>query len=347
MAQFETKSDLKFVPLFEADVSGQPSLTALCKATFDILESGRVALAEEQHEILPAGLAIGDPGDVGYVYEPETALTKVATDVVLVGSARATSGKSTRLDVGLRVGPVQKVVRVFGDRAWVKTGGRIIATDPRPFERIPLAYQRAFGGWDRADRDENNWVFDPRNPVGVGYGDPLRFVEEGKVPMPNIEDPQHLIRRYGDSPPPAGFGFISPHWQPRAQYAGTYDEDWQKTRKPLLPTDFDLRFFNAASRGLIAPGYLRGDEEVMIVNASPVPKLRFRLPGIPPPVCKVELRNGRSEALRANLDTVIINTDDMLLFLLWRNYMRVPNGPHDVASIEVTADVAVPLAATA
>ena len=91
---------------------------------------------------------------------------------------------------------------------------------------------------------------------------------------------------------------------------------------------------------------LRGDEDVMIMNASPVPKLKFKLPGIPPPVCKVELRSGKTEVLHTNLDTVIINTDDMLMFLLWRNFMHVPNGPNDVVSIEVTTERELQTAAT-
>ena len=73
----------------------------------------------------------------------------------------------------------------------------------------------------------------------------------------------------------------------------------------------------------------------------------FKLPGMPPPVCKVELRGGKIEVLQTNLDTVIINTDEMLVFLLWRNYMVVPNGPHDVVSIEVTTDRNAQVAATA
>ncbi len=298
-----------------------------------------MARADVQSEVTlePVFSADGDP-ESSLRYESDTAISKQSTDVVLVGNARPHGGPVEQLDVGVKVGSVSKVVRVFGDRHWIKQKGGVFATKPQPFTEMPLVYERAFGGWDKADVDESNWRYEPRNPVGMGFGDPLRFAEEGKVPIPNIEDPNNLIRRYGDSPAPVGFGFISPNWQPRAQYAGTYDEKWDKTRKPLLPEDFDRRFFNAASPGLIAPGYLRGDEDVMIVNASPVPKLKFKLPGIPPPVCKVRLRNGRTEILRTNLDTVIINTDEMLVFLIWRNYMHVPSGPHDVASIEVTTE---------
>jgi hypothetical protein len=329
---------------FLKDEDLRPVLSCLVKATYSC--DGGFTLAETQTPYCPSGEFWGEPDTSSYRFEPEVAFTKAATDIALVGHAIPPELGGPAIDVGLKIGPLQKVVRVFGDRYWVKQDGRIFATKSKPVVKIPLIYERAFGGWDKADTDEKNWRYEPRNPVGVGYGDPLRFVEEGKVPMPNIEDPQHLITRYGDTPPPAGFGFISPNWHPRAQYVGTYDEEWDKTRKPLLPKDFDRRFFNAASPGLIAPGYLRGDEDVMIVNASPVPKLKFKLPGIPPPVCKVELRGGRTEVLQTNLDTVIINTDEMLVFLLWRNYMHVPNGPHDVVSIEVTTEQELQTAAT-
>ena len=47
------------------------------------------------------------------------------------------------------------------------------------------------------------------------------------------------------------------------KYAGTYDKKWQEERAPLLPRDFSKRFLNAAAPGLVAPGYLRGDETVI------------------------------------------------------------------------------------
>lgn len=329
----ENATPLAFEPVFLNDEEGRPILVTLCKATFN-LGDDQLTLADEQLPPDFPGTPRGSPDESSYIYEPEIAFFKPSTDVVLIGSARSWGKQS--VVVGIKVGQVQKIVKVFGDRYWVKQDGRVFATKPAPFEAIPLVYERAFGGWDKADKDEANWRYEPSNPVGVGFGDPLRFVEEGKVMMPNIEDPQHLIRHYRDRPPPAGLGFISPNWEPRVQYAGTYDEKWDKTRKPLLPDDFDRRFFNAASPGLIAPAYLRGDEDVMVVNASPVPKLKFNLPGIAPPVCTVGLNNGGIKELHTNLDTVIVNTDEMLVFLLWRSYIVIPSGPHDIATIDVT-----------
>jgi hypothetical protein len=121
--------------------------------------------------------------------------------------------------------------------------------------------------------------------------------------------------------------------------AGTYDEDWSKNRNPMLPIDFDRRFFNAAAPGLIAPGYLRGDEEVVALNVTSVRHLAFRLPGVPPPRCRVVLRGRPDVELQTNLDTVIVNTDDQQLLLLWRAYTPTAGGPHDVVSITLgTAD---------
>lgn len=319
---------------------------AVVKGTYGITDKGVLEVTAPQPPLEYAGTFWGDPERSSYRYEPETAFIKPTTDVVLIGEAYAPRSGTHTVDVGLKVGPVQKVVRVFGDRYWVKTGGSIIATRPQPFERIPLIYERAFGGWDRASADERAWRCEFRNPLGCGFGDPLRYVQDGKVAMPNLEDPNHLIRRYGDTPPPAGFGFVAPQWHPRARYAGTYDAAWERERKPRLPTDFDRRFFNAASEGLIAPSYLNGGEDVVVVNASARPQLRFRLPGIASPTCIVELRGGKIEKLLTNLDTVIVNTIENLVILIWRAFMVVRNGPFDVVAAEITANLDPPRRAT-
>src|SRR5690606_38106709 len=113
----------------------------------------------------------------------------------------------------------------------------------------------------------------------------------------NLEHAHALLRDPSDRPPPAGFGFVGPHWEPRARHAGTYDEAWQQARMPLLPTDFDRRFFNAVPADQTAPGFVRGDEPVVIANASPEPWLRFRLPGEPPPRVTVAQRGAADQTL--------------------------------------------------
>jgi hypothetical protein len=332
--EIDNRSDFAFESLFLADENGIPLFVPLVKATFWNISGRQLLLAEEQISPNLSGEFWTDPDVSSYKYEPETAFVKSATDIVLIGHAHALKPGETSVDVGIRVGLVQKVVRVFGDRYLVRDRVKSSIYGPKPFAKIPLVYELSFGGWDRSHPDPNQHTFEPRNPVGVGFGYPAGKTDE-PLKLPNIEDPKYPWKRLGDRPPPAGFGFISPHWQPRASFAGTYDGKWDETRKPLLPTDFDRRFFNAASPGMIAPGYLRGDEPITIMNASSAGRLTFNLPGVSPPWCGVELRGGKKEILQTQLDTIIINTDEDLVFLLWRAHMAVRNGPHDVLAIQI------------
>src|SRR5690606_16313300 len=113
------------------------------KATFDILPDGRTAISEEQPPVLHLPQHHGEPGHSSIQYDADLVLTKVATDVIVVGQAHAPGGQPvTQLDVGLRVGPIQKVLRVFGDRFWNAFG----PSAPQPFVSMPLVYERAYGG---------------------------------------------------------------------------------------------------------------------------------------------------------------------------------------------------------
>ncbi len=313
-------------------------LVPAIQACYTITHNNQLAILEEQPPINIGGECWSDDVAKSSIkYEPQIAFQKPATDIVLIGHAYTQNKGDNEVSVGLRVGPVQKIIRVLGDRYLIRRSGEVTITTPQPFEKIPLIYERAFGGWDLRDPAPDKYRFEPRNPVGTGYLDPL-VGGDAQVKLPNLEDPERPYRGYGDTPPPAGFGFISPNWQPRAAFAGTYDEAWDKERKPLLPKDFDRRFFNAASPGLIAPAYLNGDEPVVIVNAASEGRVNFNLPGVPAPQCKVQLRGGKTVVLQTQLDTVIINMDERLLFLLWRTHTPVRNGPHDVVSIDIGPD---------
>src|ERR1035438_7606605 len=97
---------------------------------------------------------------------------------------------------------------------------------------------------------------------------------------------------------------------------------------PLLPVDFDRRYFSAASPGLTAAGYFQGDEVIVVEGASPRGTIAFHLPGMPPPSCRVQLVGRRDADVETRLDTVIVNTGEHELILLWRGCLRIPSGPH-------------------
>jgi hypothetical protein len=330
----DNQTPFAFEPLFLADEELRPLLVPVIKATYVLSSAKNLALAEEQVPVNVPGEFYGDPDESNYKYEPEVAFIKPATDVVLIGHAHANRAGDTQVDVTLKLGSLEKTARVFGDRTWVKSFGIPTMSDPEPFESIPLMYERAFGGWDRSHENPEKHKFEPRNPVGTGYRHWGGAFEEGMA-LPNIENPRKLIGAYGDAPPPIGFGFIAPHWQPRAKLAGTYDAVWSQQRMPLLPTDFDRRHLNAASPGLTADGYLKGDESVLLLNATPSGRLSFSLPGVQSPKCRVQLRGRPDQMIETNLDTVIINTDENIVLLLWRGHLALRSGPHDVVSIVV------------
>jgi hypothetical protein len=324
----ENQTPFAIEALFLCDEEARPLLVPIVKATYSIDDSGEIHLSENQLPINPAGSFHGPPGESSYRYEPETAFCKMATDVVLIGSAWASQRAATQVDVSLRAGPVSKRVRVIGDRYWIKVPGGPMMTRPEPFESIPLIYERAFGGRDKSGR------FEPRNPVGRGFHS-TRAALDGDSLLPNIEDPVHLIQDVCDTPAPAGFGFIGPDWHPRAAFAGTYGDLWTDTRMPLLPEDFNRRYFNAASAGLMASGYFKGDEFIAIENVSPDGPISFSLPGVQPPECRVQLKGTKDSRIETKLDTIIINTDERLLLLIWRGCLAIRNGPHDIRSLQI------------
>lgn len=337
MPHFEVHNHTRYAyeSLLLNDEEGMPQFVPLIQATFAIdPPGGTVALLEEQPPIDVAGQWYGDPAVTSVRSEPQIAFQKLATDVVMRGHAWATQANTTQLRVGIRIGPLTKLVRVVGDRFLVRRGGAVSVTEPRPFEKIPLIYERAFGGWDRRSADEREHRCDPRNPVGVGFRIAALDIDD-QAALPNIEYEDQPLRSYGDAPDPAGFGFMAPNWLPRAAFAGTYDAAWDTLRKPLLPRDFDRRFFNSASPGLIAPGHLRGDESVVAIGVSPQGRVAFDLPGVVPPECIVEVRGRRRISMPTALDTVVVDMDELRLSLTWRAHVPVRNGPHDILRVAV------------
>ena len=335
MAHTEIKNrpPLEACILHLADREGMPVGVAVTKATYSIRPEG-LTLAEEKQSIFPAGRPYGEPGKSSFRYEPECAYTKPSTDVVLIANATASRGATTHVEVDFAVGPLRKTAVVFGDRYWFSsfTGSDVMG--PEPFEEMPLVYERAFGGWDRSDADPERHAPDPRNPLGCGFQN--KFApHQDRLPLPNVEDPKDLIRDMNSRPNPIGFGFTNPDWEPRSQFAGTLDDAWMRDRMPELPADFDVRFFNAASSGLVAQGYLLGNEIVRVTNCSREGSLVFNLPGIPPPLCRFRIAGRPDANLSGELDTIVVNTVERFVTMTWRCHVALPQGPEQLLEFEV------------
>ena len=311
-------------PLFWEDAQGRARLTVVLKATFAI-EGGLAVPAAEPMPIFTADVPYSDDPNAPARFESDLAPFKPRADVVLVGKAHAPYGRpAAQADVTLRVGGLTKTIRVFGDRKWqMSTRAALTATmtPPEPFTTMDLVYERAFGGIDAAAA-----LYCAENLVGTGFVGKLTLASAHDKRLPNLEDPKNLIRAWNTRPRPVGFGFYGRGWAPRLALAGTYDERYRKERAPAPPEDFSHAVFNGAHPDLQVEGYLKGDEDVELVNLSPEGKMTFRLPGVRPRLTVSKWRDTpdgaapttSEEAVAAHLDTVVLIPEEKKLYIVFR-----------------------------
>ena len=285
------------------------TLYVMVKATFNIGKD--ITLADEQSPLMKSDIYWSEPGKSSVKYGSDMHIGKPATDIVMLGHACAPKQKEVNeLDVMLSVGKVKKSVCVLGDRHW--KDGKITA--PANFKTMAMVYEKAYGGIHIHDGQ----IVDAeiRNPVGRGFAGKRKLEEMNGVPLPNLEDPEQLIRQHTDQPVLACFGFCAPNWLPRAAFAGTYDEGWQRNLAPYLPQDFDKRFLNMAHPDLIYPGFLQGGEPVQIAGMHPRGPLQFEVPQARL-ITRVTMAGAKEEP-DFNLETLIIEPNTLIASVVWR-----------------------------
>jgi len=253
---------------FGKTAEGASFLSVIIKGTFTIPTGGGVARpAPEQLPIFTADEPY-DPKQPGGVLKFESDLVpfKPRTDVVLVGHAYAPYGRAAKVvDVEIEVGAIRKKLRVFGDRAWSFPSEQADAipyiVGPAEFVKMPLTYDRAFGGIDKtAGIVGNRKPWCERNYLGKGFCGARTVASINGTPLPNIEDPDDLIRTWDSNPRPAGCGFFPRNSRPRVEWFGTYNEKWKAERKPELPLDFRFDAYNGADLTMQGAPYLVGNE---------------------------------------------------------------------------------------
>jgi hypothetical protein len=203
---------------------------------------------------------------------------------------------------------------------------------------MPVTFANAYGGQDLTANDDTASF--PLNPSGKGYAVSARTAI-GR-PLPNLEDPTRLLREWSDRAAPQAFGPVGRTWQPRLRRAGTFDDEWQRQRAPLLPADFSERYYNAAPDDQQVVGYLRGDEEVRLTNLHPVHStLKFRLPGWRLEAIVASAGSDRPRApqmvlreVAVNLDTLWVDADALQLVLVWRVRIDLRPGEARVLLVE-------------
>jgi hypothetical protein len=190
---------------------------ATAKATFRFDERGRVTLETER----PIPLQLRDePHPLGVLPVDVAPRNDPAFELMLLGHTNAPRGTSvTRQRVRMALGEREASLEVFGDRHWIGEGESARVGEPAAFERIPLAWSRAFGGTVDVEVDEESpaEVQHELNAEGLGFDPAERAAmlaeqlgcPEGyprwdrRRPLPNLEDPAAPIRHWDDRPRPA------------------------------------------------------------------------------------------------------------------------------------------------
>ena len=300
------------------DKNGYDYAIIIIKAKFNILPNNKVLkLSDEPAKVCRGDEYYDEPGKSSIRFGSDVSLFKRSTDIVLNGQAYAPNNRSKPvLDVCVEFANQKKTCRVFGERRWEKSGSNWQYSSPTHFERMSLKYENSYGGTFEKKTDSAVHTYAKTNPIGKGYVDPESNGPKQDQVLPNLEDPRSLIQHWKDQPPLAGYGFVSPDWQPRLQLSGTYDDLWQKSRMPLLPQDFDEGFFNSAHPDMIANTALTGGETFRLKNLTESGQLEFQLPSWNLPV-EASIK-GKSSLYSPNLDTVVIEPDLHSVYLSWR-----------------------------
>jgi len=198
----------------------------------------------------------------------ESMAFKLATDLVIQGSAYAYDGQTRKTTASVRFGNVERHLNVYGPRHGDFDGsGRPRFTDPQPFDEVPLRWDRAYGGFDLVafKRRGVPWLRNapkmdfhplattpyhyPRNPCGSGY---LWDQDEESfygLRIPQVEHassrvtPERIAVKTADGwmrgPLPGCWDFQPLEFFPRCAYLGLPPSYEKET---LLPAEIELGY---------------------------------------------------------------------------------------------------------
>jgi hypothetical protein len=295
--------------------------TLVARATYRVGAGGECELLGE-----PVPVRVEDAVDGEDHLESDTAPTKPAVDVFVLGAACPKPAPTQRMTVRVRVGKeAERSIVVSGDRTWqmgngvryaaavamARKGtydpGALEATRPEPFARMPMSWKRAFGGEAPVDGGKVPY---PNNPVGRGF---LVYLEEAPGTfLPNLEHPEHPVSNWHDWPDPICFAPCPKHSRMRLERGMDIQPDGKKwSIKPEL--------YSAAHPSMIFP-VLEPGTKFEVEGMSPAGVFKCQLPSVKLKA-KVEL-GAKSSELPLRLDTVELRPEARTISLVLRAPFR-------------------------
>jgi hypothetical protein len=276
---------------------GQLYVTAVVKATFTLV-AGADMIPAEPEEIFRSEMHYRNNPSRTVRVTGDLAPYLNRADVVFTGTAHPPEGRpvrrmSVRLGVYREKALIQKTLSIIGER---KGGG-----EPKPFDQMPLVYERAYGGVGWAD-----------NPFGTGF-------TTGTAGTHNIVDPANPNGT-------VGLGPISRSWPERRKRLGGLATKALDQRLVELPEGFDFTFFQSAPADQRVD-VLEGEEWIVLEGFHPrLPRLQSRLPSARGAAFVCGLTPDKPDLARRiemRADTLRIDGDRQCCSLVWRGAVAV------------------------
>ena len=280
-------------------------MTVIAKATFAIVDDGLARL------VAPDPLVRSDATDASGTFRASDVVPYLPhADVVLVGAAMALAGnvvpaQAVRLGIARDRPVLDKTIHVYGDRS--RAGAPAV-----PFERMPLVYERAYGG-ERYDD----------NPVGMG--------RPGDSRLPNLVDPRDPER-------PACFAPIPADWLARLRALGGAQIPAAAGAVVEIPQGFNWSYFSVAPADQRID-FLRGDEWIVLEGFHrDRPRLQTRLPSVRAAARWTAARSARESSPRPVemvADRLALDTDLLQACVVWRGRFAFSHAAVDSLRIDV------------
>ncbi len=333
-----------FVP--DSDLGGLHSFHFVVKRTYTFAHDEMMQPAAWQQTMVLGDRYFedGGPFDASLAIESELGPPKPCTDVLIEGNCYAPGGEATYCRPSVAIGKETRELIVMGDRfAIVRPGYKPVFSPAGKFSVIPLRYELAYGGVDRLH--DMAPLLCPTNPVGLGF---LMAPIEGSAPrdlwtpLPNIEDPAAMVTadtlftphdQMQNVRPPAGFGPIPKHWDPRAQKGGlpaSAKPFWTllhgtETQVGKMFREMQPSFWSCAAAGMAFP-FLEGHEKIVLRHMTrDREETSLRLP-VSKPKLRAAFDDGPMQDVKLNLATVHIAVERGEATLCWRGTLPSPAG---------------------
>lgn len=198
----------------------------------------------------------------------DTGHAKGYAECLLAGNAYALGGQAVeQMSIELKIGKIHKAVQVIGDRTCTQNLRSV--SSPQPFVRMPLGDQQSYGGVGFKENSKGKGVLDKANvdsQANIYHLANLYLADDDITPDKKIRRVASFLPR----------DFSHPQ---RAQYQGTYNQEWLDHVHPGFPSDTDSRLFNVAAPEQQQPQTFFPGESYSLSGMHPQhPQLKSRLP---------------------------------------------------------------------